>query len=108
MNFNFLVSFAIYFSVQLCLSCFLLFIDVRAYRRSTGNFYGHVYFSDKVLILVCRVLQIGLLIVSLVGIAVTVRLGHDMWDWIEAGVICSLQLGAATRVSELALFVQSC
>lgn len=102
MNSVFLVSSAIYFPVQICLTCFLLFIDIRAYRILTGGFHGRVYRLEKTLLIIFNVLQIGLLIASLVGIAVTICFGRDMRNWIETGVVFSLQLGTGTSVSTMA------
>jgi hypothetical protein len=100
-----LAAFAIYFSVQLCLTSFLLFIDGRAYRNLTGGSYRHGYHCGRILAIAFIVLQIGLAIAGLAGVVVAVRSSRDMCDWIQAGVVCSLQLGASTNVRQLTLCV---
>ncbi|KAA8621990.1 hypothetical protein TUN199_10442 [Pyrenophora tritici-repentis] len=96
-----LVVFAIYFPAQLCLTSFLLFIDRRAYHNSTGGFCGRDYCWERIPAIVFVVLQTSLSIAGLAGIVVAFRSSHDMCDWIQAGVICSLQLGAGTKLARL-------
>jgi hypothetical protein len=70
MNHTLLVGFAIYFSAQLCLASFLLFIDGRAYHNLTGRFGGRDYRWEKTLAIVFGVLQMSLSIAGLAGIIV--------------------------------------
>jgi uncharacterized protein YhhL (DUF1145 family) len=102
-----LVGFAIYFSAQLCVASFLLFMDGMTYHRLNGASGGRDYRWEKTLAIVFGVLQMSLSIAGLAGIIVAFCSSRDMCDWIQAGVMSSLQLGTGTNVRQLTLYVRT-
>lgn len=98
-----LIGFAVCFSAQLCLTGVLLFIDASARHNSSQILPRRNYRWDEALAIVFGVLLMSLSIAVLAGIVAAFRSSSDTCDWLQTGVVCSLQLTASTNVKRLTL-----
>jgi hypothetical protein len=104
----FLIGFAICFSFGLVLSSVFMYIDAKDQLNTKGRLLGRDYCWERALAFLFGIAQVCL---SISGIAEVVAMFHskkEVCNWLEAGVVCSLQLAVGTNVRTSALFIRHC
>jgi hypothetical protein len=93
-----LVSLAICFSVGSILSSALTYLDIRYLLRAESNISEYEYRWEKIAGIVVGTGAIGLGITGLVAIA-TAPHSTEMYSWLDAVIMCNLQLLTSNNVS---------
>jgi hypothetical protein len=92
------VSLAICFSVGLILSSTLIYLDIRNHFRAESYVCEYDYRWEKIAGIVVGIGSIGLGITGLVAITTAPHSTQELYYWLDAVIMCNLQLHTSNNV----------
>ncbi|KAI0572292.1 hypothetical protein Alg215_09871 [Pyrenophora tritici-repentis] len=92
------VGLAICFSVGLVLSSTLSYLDIRNLLRVASHVSEYDYRWEKILEIIISIVSIGLAITGIVAIATAPYSTEEMYSWLDAVIMCNLQLLTSNNV----------
>jgi energy-converting hydrogenase Eha subunit G len=92
------VSLAICFSVGLILTSTLIYLEIRNHFRAESHVSENDYCWDKIAGIVVSISSIGLGITGLVAITTAPHSTQELYYWLDAVIMCNLQLHTSNNV----------